>query len=216
MSELAVSTSPEVPLQIITPELVRASIKRARKSLEAAAEEIIWQIEMEGWRTLGYSSWGAMREHEYGGAAFMVPGKNRPEIVERIKAIEVGRTARGNAKYLTNKEIAETVGVSLAQVERDLKPENKNPQMRDFVNEDIIDAEIIEVTSAPKTKRRRPITDQAGDAGWELRKATEKLQRIFEDDRLGRNKEEVATHLRGHLMYAVETLQGFLDTINDK
>lgn len=69
---------PEVPLQIITPADVHASIRRARRSLERAAEEIVWQIEMEGWRTLGYSSWGAMREAEYGGAAFMVPAKNHP------------------------------------------------------------------------------------------------------------------------------------------
>ena len=67
--------SVEVPLQIITPKDVRSSVKRARKSLEAAASEIVWQIEMEAWRTLGYSSWTAMREAEYGGAAFMVPSK---------------------------------------------------------------------------------------------------------------------------------------------
>lgn len=66
---------PEVPLQVITPADTRDSIRRAKKSLEAAAKEIVWQIEMEGWRTLGYSSWGAMREAEYGGAAFMVPSK---------------------------------------------------------------------------------------------------------------------------------------------
>ena len=68
-------TRPEVPLQVITPADTRASIRRAKRSLEKAAEEILWQIEMEGWRTLGYSSWQAMREAEYGGAAFMVPSK---------------------------------------------------------------------------------------------------------------------------------------------
>ena len=137
--------SPEVPLQIITPELVRKSIKRARKSLEDAAKEIIWQIEREAWVTLGYSSWGAMREHEYGGAAFVVPGKNRPEIVERIKAIEIGRTARGNAKHLTNKEIAMTVGISETQVREDLHG-YKNVEKDAFVesHDDIIDAEIVE------------------------------------------------------------------------
>lgn len=66
---------PEIPLQVITSADVRASIKRARRSLELAAAEIVWQIEMEAWRTLGYSSWTAMREAEYGGAAFMVPSK---------------------------------------------------------------------------------------------------------------------------------------------
>lgn len=59
--------------------------------------------------------------------------------------------------------------------------------------------------------RRRPITDAAGDAGWNLRKATERLQRITEDDRFSRNKEEVTAHLRGHLLYAVEVCQDLLD-----
>lgn len=137
--------SPEVPLQIITPELVRASVKRAKKSLEHAAELIIWQIEREAWVTLGYRSWNEMREAEYGGIGFMVPGKNRPELVARIKAIEVGRTVRGNAKHLTNKEIAATVGISETQVREDLHG-YKNVEKDAFAesNEDIIDAEIVE------------------------------------------------------------------------
>src|SRR5699024_2533634 len=113
----------------ITAADVRASIRRAKKSLEAAAAEIVWQIEMEAWRTLGYSSWTAMREAEYGGAAFMVPSKSRPEIVARIKEIEVGRTARGGTKHLTIQEIAETAGVSERQVKRDLAPDDKRGQM---------------------------------------------------------------------------------------
>ena len=87
---------PEVPLRFITPDDVHASIRRARRSLERAADEIAWQVEMESWRTLGHSSWGAFREAEYGGAAFMVPRKDRPELV-----------ARGGTQHRTNQEIAD-------------------------------------------------------------------------------------------------------------
>lgn len=149
MSEMATTTRPEIPLQLITPDLVRGSIKRARRNLEAAAEEIVWQIEMEAWRTLGYPSWTAMREAEYGGAAFMVPSKNRPELVARIKAVEVGRTARGGAKHLTNQEIADTVGVSETQIRYDLNPSYKNVTSDAFVD-DVIDAEIVEHEAAPQ------------------------------------------------------------------
>ena len=100
MTELTMRPRPEVPLQVITPADVQASIRRAKKSLESAAKEIVWQIEMEAWRTLGYTSWSAMREAEYGGAAFMVPSKSRPEIVARIRAAG-----------LTQQEIAATAGV---------------------------------------------------------------------------------------------------------
>lgn len=141
-------TRPEVPIQVITPADVRASIRRARKSLEDAAAEIVWQIEMEAWRTLGYSSWRAMREAEYGGAAFMVPSKSRPEIVARIRA-----------KGLTHKEIADTAGVSDETVRRDLQTTNvgspatvtnangvERPATytaRAERDDDVIDAEIV-------------------------------------------------------------------------
>lgn len=62
--------------------------------------------------------------------------------------------------------------------------------------------------------RRRPITDAARDAGWELRKAVERLERIAADDRFDRNKEEVATLLRGHLNNAIETCQGLVDHLD--
>lgn len=146
---MTVSARPEIPLQLITPADVRASIARARRSLERAAEEIVWQIEMQAWRTLGYSSWTAMREAEYGGAAFMVPSKSRPEIVARIKEIEIGRTARGGSKHLTDQEIADTVGVSRRQVQDDL---NENNEVRSSAQNvapspeadgDVIDAEIV-------------------------------------------------------------------------
>lgn len=66
----------------------------------------------------------------------------------------------------------------------------------------------------PKKPNRRAITDTARDAGWEIRKAAERLERIREDDRYSRNREEVAAHLRSHLLYTIETCQGLLDDLN--
>lgn len=141
-------TRPEVPIQVITPNDVRASIRRARKSLEDAAGEIVWQIEMEAWRTLGYSSWTAMREAEYGGAAFMVPSKSRPEIVARIRE-----------KGLTQQEIAATTGVTERTVRNDLASTGnvsgseitvtnsrgqERPASYRRTEDDVIDAEVIE------------------------------------------------------------------------
>lgn len=66
----------------------------------------------------------------------------------------------------------------------------------------------------PKKPQRRALTEVARDAGWDARKAIEKIERVWEDDRFSRNKEEVAELMRGHLMYVIETCQGFLDDIN--
>lgn len=66
----------------------------------------------------------------------------------------------------------------------------------------------------PKPKRRA-LTDFARDAGWDIRKAAERLTRIREDDRFSRNQEEVAAHLRSHLMFVIETCQGMLDDFDE-
>lgn len=80
---------------------VRESIDRAKASLEIAAEQIIWQIENRAWEVLGHESWDAMREAEYGGAAFMVPRAERPELLARMRR-----------SGLTYREIGATAGVS--------------------------------------------------------------------------------------------------------
>lgn len=69
-------------------------------------------------------------------------------------------------------------------------------------------------TSAPRTSPRRPLVDAARDAGQELRKAIERLERIAADDRFARNKDEVAAHLRHHLAHAIEVCQDLNDQIN--
>lgn len=143
---MTVSTSLPT-MELITKHAARASVKRARKSLEKAATEIVWQVEREVWVVLGYKSWTEMREAEYGGAAFMVPSKNRPELVARLRA-----------KGLTQQEIAATAGVSQRTVSGDLnsnsanQPEsitNSRGQQRPATysrteTEDVIDAEIVE------------------------------------------------------------------------
>lgn len=141
---MSVSTRPEVPLRVITPDDVKASVRRALRGLERAAEEIVWQIELEAWRTLGYSSWGAMREAEYGGAAVMLPTGSRPQVAERLKAIEVGKTSRGTPKHLTDQELADTLGVSRRQVQDDLRGSNKVRSSAQTEPDDVVDAEVVE------------------------------------------------------------------------
>ncbi len=130
-----------VPLRIITPGDVRASIKRAKRSLEKAAEEIVWQVEMEAWKTLGYTSWSAMREAEYGGAAFMVPSKSRPEIVTRIEAAG-----------LSKREVARTAGVDEGTVRNDLRrsgAENSAPELDTPKATDPAPAEPVDAITCP-------------------------------------------------------------------
>lgn len=54
--------------------------------------------------------------------------------------------------------------------------------------------------------RRRPITDQAYSAGWELRKAAERIDRIFADDRFEKHRAEVIAVLGPHVDYAEDVI----------
>lgn len=87
---------------------VRRSVERAKASLEAAAEQIVWQVENRAWEVLGYADWNEMRAAEYGGAAFMVPRAERPELVARLRR-----------SGLTNQEVADTAGIDERTARRD-------------------------------------------------------------------------------------------------
>lgn len=53
-------------------------------------------------------------------------------------------------------------------------------------------------------ERRSSIVDDSRNAGWQLRKAVERIQRIAQDDRYGKNKVEVMAALQPHLDFASE------------
>jgi transposase-like protein len=64
---------------------------------------------------------------------------------------------------------------------------------------------------SPREKpRRRPITDQAHDAGWELNRAVEKVARITRDDRFEANRDAVVMKLRQNLSRSAEIIDELL------
>lgn len=63
---------------------------------------------------------------------------------------------------------------------------------------------------------RKPITEQARVAGWELIKAVERIQRIANDDRFEPQKEKVTPHLRGHLINTISACQDVLDRLSQE
>lgn len=96
----------------------------------------------------------------------MVPSKSRPEIVARIKAVEVGRSTRGNAKHLTDQEIADTVGVSRTQIHYDLhgRPDEKFTSEQNVEPaEEILDAEIVEEDEPVNYETGEILTQKATD-----------------------------------------------------
>lgn len=64
----------------------------------------------------------------------------------------------------------------------------------------------------PKEPRRSSLVDDARNAGWQLRKAIERLQRIESDDRYRKNKVEITAALQPHLDFANEVISGLNTT----
>jgi hypothetical protein len=62
--------------------------------------------------------------------------------------------------------------------------------------------------AAPTAPRRSSLIDDARNAGWQLRKAIERLERIHQDDRFTKNKVEILAALQPHLDFATETISG--------
>jgi hypothetical protein len=208
----------------ITEGEVRRSILAAQTHLERAAEEIVWQIENRAWEQIGYSSWDAMREAEYGGAAVIVPRADRPQLVARLRSEGLSQQSIGDTLGVTDRTVANDLNRNISDEDQQPptivnargqeRPTTYTP--RPPANVDPNTGEILDAAtvSEPRNPPRRSLVDSARDAGQELRKAIERLERIAADDRFARNKNEVAAHLRHHLAHAIKVCQDLDNQIN--
>ena len=145
------------PAVAVTEREVRQSIRRVIDHAESIWDEWAWQVENKTWNVLGYASWDEMRRAEYGGlTSITAPREERPELVSRFR----------NAG-LTQRQTAETLGVTKRTVERDENPHQLRSTNVDIA--DVIDAEVVEDDY---------VTDQAdldtalADAGFETESET--------------------------------------------
>jgi transposase-like protein len=204
--------------------------------LDAAWDLIIAAYNGRAWSALGYGSWDAYCKAEFNGARLRLPREERQEVVGSLR--EAGLSTRAIASATGNS--TKTITEDLKQVSQSTTPDEPSnvvgldgktytpkPSVTDLISgEDLaelngkpkadepIDAEIVEDEPKPKPERRRPLTEQADTAGWEIRKSTERVVRLLEDDRLGKNKEQVALSLRGHLLFVQETVAAALHRLD--
>jgi hypothetical protein len=65
----------------------------------------------------------------------------------------------------------------------------------------------------PRAYNRKSLPDTARKAGWDLNAAVERVVRVADDDRLAANAQQVATHLRHHLLRSIEALTEVLNKL---
>lgn len=162
--------------------------------------------------SLGYKSWTAYLSDVLSDEPLRLAREERRELAVKLADEGMGPQL-----------IAPILGVSHMTVHRDLRESDVTnvrpdgtpaPVVRTTTDRDGRQRTTVS-SGAPQQSRRRPLPDAARDAGWDLRKAVERLERLVADDRFGDNAEQVATHLRSHLINAVEVCQGLIDRINN-
>lgn len=185
---------------------------------------------------LGYASWTAYITDLFGDEPLRLARDVRQELVAELAS--QGMSTRAIAPIVGVDQATVTRDIARGDANASPAPAPlDSPMVVDEATGEILDDEpeqvtVTEHTETVKTKtvtgldgktyqkpspsepRRRPLTDQSRTAGWDLTKAVERIERIRADDRFGRNKDEVATHLRSHLQNAIEVCQDLLDELN--
>lgn len=163
---------------------------------------------------LGYPSWTAYLKDVFGDEPLRLARDVRQELVAELAA-----------QGMSTRAIAPIVGTSHMQVANDIHETGVKNFTTDSVVVIHVNAETGEVADEPpreiagldgkaytapaKREVRRPsIIDSARTAGWELRKAIERLERLKADDRYAKNKAEIMAALQPHLDFANETIAG--------
>lgn len=120
-----------------------------------------------------------------------IDGKEYPTPAVAAAARRRAENAYASDPTLTVRALAKLAGCSTGTAQSVINPGEPKP--------------------TPPKPPRPALAGTAEKAGWDFRKAVERLERIAADDRFPANREQVAAVLRGHLTYAVEVCQDLLD-----
>lgn len=203
MSSVAVASMSEQEAQKLT-ERIRLTAHNYTEARAKLQDLVAEAKEGNAHLALGYASWTAYLSEVLGEEPMRLARSERQEMVQLL-----------SSEGMSTRAIAPIVGASQMQVVRDIATETK-----------VSVAPIVgvngktyarpepqpEPVAAPAPKRR-PLTDQSSEAGWELAKSVEKVERIITDDRFPANRAQVTNHLKQHLINSIQTLETLLNTL---
>lgn len=223
-SALATSNTADRDEAVARAERIRAGIR----SMSELQQDIADAYHARDWETLGYQTWDSYVTGEFGGAMPRLDRTERRELVVNLRAEGLSTRAIAAAtgvdqKTVVNDQRAVRSGEEISSPGKEAEPdrpvtgldgktyEPKNPQRGNKEEPE----EPKEPTAAKQASRRQPLPDFAHQAGWELRKAVERIERIVEDDRLSANKDKVAANLRSHLAHAITVCQDLMNKLTE-
>lgn len=91
--------------------------------------------------------------------------------------------------------------------------EAKRREIAPGITADELNALNVEPTPEPSAPRRRPITEAFDSATYELKRAVERVARLAEDDRLAKNKDQIAGANLSDLIRVRDSINGVINTL---
>jgi transposase-like protein len=188
-----------------TEQEARALTDRIKVAVEGTWLLIQEAYTSRTWAALGYETWDAYCATEFGTARLRLPREERQEVVASLR--ESG---------LSTRAIASATGVSQMQVSRDLRTSGEpnvspvtgtdgktyaavrpapEPRQED---DDLLDGDdwvqpagpgFEQAVTPPPKPKRRPLPEAFTDAGRDLARAAERLDRLTHDDRFTKNRD---------------------------
>ena len=211
----------------------RTRADRIRSGMRVLAEwqqDVIAAYAARDWAVLGYETWDAYLAGEYGEHRVRLPREQRREIV-------AGMAQAG----MSTRAIGAAIGAGNATVHRDLAASgvpDETPAVQGIDGKsyaafrpareteadtniwlepgteppDVVDAELVDEVAPPKAKRR-PLPEAFAEAGRDLTRAAERLDRLTEDDRFTRNR-DTTHHQVPELLGALEHTARLIQAMN--
>ena len=179
---------------------------------------------------LGYASPGAYIKDRFGDALGKLGVELRREVVRELSNAGLSTRAIapvvGVSNYTVSKDLQgvsnltpdmDAIDRDVAEAEAALRPSVANPITGEVLDDAVVtETHTVTVVTGldgkeykrpdPAAPRRGSLIDDARNAGWQLRKAVERLERIQEDDRFTKNKVEILAVLQPHLDFANEVI----------
>ncbi|MFI7294012.1 hypothetical protein [Streptomyces sp. NPDC050121] len=204
-------------------EEARARADRIRSGMRVLAEwqqDVITAYAAQDWVALGYETWDAYLDGEYGEHRVRLPREQRREIVAGMSAAGMSTRAIGAALGTGNATVHRDLQSSVSD-ETDARPDvvlsldgRERPATRPAPEEnfwdepgtdEVVDAEVVDepTRSEPAKPKRRPLPEALTDAGRDLARTAERLVRLTEDDRFPRNR-DITHHQMPELLGALD------------
>ncbi|MEU6990307.1 hypothetical protein ABZ953_06550 [Streptomyces sp. NPDC046465] len=210
-------------VQASTAEEARSRADRIRTGMRVLAEwqtDVITAYAAQDWLALGYDTWDAYLDGEFGEHRVKLPRDQRREIVASMSAAGMSSRAIGAAVGVDQKTVVtdraateefSSVGSTVLSLDGRERPASRSTPLE----QEVVEAELVDEPARPEPpkQKRRPLPEAFTDAGRDLTRAAERLARLTEDDRFAKNR-ETTHHQVPELLGALEHTTRLVTAMN--